>query len=134
MLAYARISYEALDRQLSHLEVGRERSLRAATFADYAYGQGMRIELDLEVASASNLLAFCGAVKRCVLGSLSGAASLDKYCSPGSSEESRFLSVLEAAVSLREGLIATAATDLGNPRAPQTSTIKRGVQQTNNKG
>ena len=98
VLAYARISYEALDRQLSHLEVGRERSLRAATFADYAYGQGMRIELDSEVASAS---------------------------SPGSSEESRFL---------REGLIATAAMDLGNPRAPQTSTIKRGVQQTNNRG
>ena len=45
--------------------------------------QEMRIELDSEVASASNLLAFCGAVKRCVLGSLSRAASLDKYCSPG---------------------------------------------------
>lgn len=64
--------------------------LRAATFSDYAYGPGHRLELDSEIAQAADLMAFSGAINRCVLGSLAGSASLDKFCSPGSAQETRF--------------------------------------------
>ena len=83
--------------------------LRAATFSDYAYGPGHRLELDTAMAQAADLMAFVGAIKRRVLGSMSGSASLDKFCPQGSAQETRFLPVLDAAVSLREGLISTAA-------------------------
>ena len=109
VLAYARTSYGALDSMLSSLEVPRARLIRGSVFADYLYGAGSRISLDAEVSAAADLLAFAGAIKRCVLGSLAGAASLDKFCAAGSAAEARFLPVLEAAVSLREGVIASAA-------------------------